>query len=111
MCDPRIAPTKHLVVIDARFPEGQGHAFHYHPGQEEVIYVVAGEIEQWVGEEKHRLGPGDTAFIPADKVHATYTVGKAEARIIAVLSPAIGETGFSAVDVSGDAPWREMRKA
>lgn len=29
------------------FP-GKGHNFHQHPGQEEVIHIIDGSLEQWL---------------------------------------------------------------
>ena len=37
-----------IVAIEATFLPGKCHDFHRHPGQEEVIYVIEGTIEQWV---------------------------------------------------------------
>lgn len=45
----RPAPStgaKDLVVIEVTLEPGCGHNFHKHPGQEEVIYVVAGAVEE-----------------------------------------------------------------
>lgn len=109
MCDPALG-AKELVVVDARFPVGQGHAFHKHPGQEEVIYVISGRIEQWVGEDCHELEPGDTAFILPGQVHASFNIGNEEARIVAILGPAVGESGTTTVDVYDELPWREIRR-
>jgi quercetin dioxygenase-like cupin family protein len=110
MCDPANMGAKHLVIIDARFPENQGHSFHRHPEQEEVIYVIEGRIEQWVGSEKCILGPGDVAFIKPDQVHASFNVGTGEARIVAIFGPSVGESGATTVDVYDQAPWKDMRK-
>ena len=56
-----------------------------------------------------RLGPGDVAVIPADVVHGTYNTGEVDARILAILSPPVGETGYSAVDHSSEEPWSTLR--
>jgi len=37
-----------------------------------MIYVIEGEIEQWVDGEKRILRLGDSAFIAADVVHASF---------------------------------------
>ncbi len=55
---PDSTGTKNLVVVEVRFDPDRGHNFHKHPNQEEVIYVLEGEIEQWVGTEKRRLRAG-----------------------------------------------------
>lgn len=109
MSNPPTTGAKDLTVIDVSLAPGKGHDFHKHPDQEEVIYVVAGKVEQWVDREKRILGPGDSAFIPADMVHASFNVGDADVRIVAILGPCVGDLGYELVDVSGEAPWKDLR--
>ncbi len=98
-----------IVTIEATFLPGKCHDFHRHPGQEEVIYVVEGTIEQWVEQARSVLSAGDSVLIPASAVHATFNDGDAPARILAILSPAVGEDGYGVEDVSGDEPWTSLR--
>ena len=98
-----------IVTIEATFLPGKCHAFHYHPGQEEVIYVLEGMVEQWVEGEKAMLRPGDAVVIGADVVHATFNDTAEPARILAVLSPAVEGDGYAAVDVSTEEPWASLR--
>jgi quercetin dioxygenase-like cupin family protein len=97
-------------VIDVTLRPGKGHDFHRHPDQEEVIYVAGGQIEQWVDRERRILGPGDSAFIPADMVHASFNVSDKDAKIVAILGPCVGPVGYEVVDVSGEAPWKTLRR-
>ena len=70
---------------------------------------VAGTVEQWVDRERRILGPGDSAHIPADVVHASFNVGDSEAKIAAILGPCVGEIGYELVDVAGEEPWKSLR--
>ena len=88
---------------------GKGHDFHKHPDQEEVIYVVAGRVEQWVDQEKRILGPGDAAFIPPTWCMPRSMSGASDARIVAILGPCIGAIGYELVEVAGEAPWNGLR--
>lgn len=110
LSDPRNTGAKQLTVIEVNFHPGKGHNFHKHPDQEEVILVIAGKVEQWVDREKRVLGPGDSAFIPADVVHASFNVADQPAKIVAILGPCVGPTGYEVVDVANDAPWKTLRK-
>jgi quercetin dioxygenase-like cupin family protein len=92
-------------------PPGNGHNFHKHPQQEEVIYVVEGTIEQWLERESKRLGPGEAVSIPADVVHASFSVGNAPAKLLVTLGPCVGESGYDVVDVADQAPWNGLRGA
>jgi quercetin dioxygenase-like cupin family protein len=109
MSNPPNTGAKQLTVIDVTLTPGKGHDFHKHPDQEEVLYVVAGEVEQLVDREKRTLGPGDSAFVPADMVHASFNVGDSDAKIVAILGPCVGDGGYELVDVSGEAPWNTLR--
>ncbi|MHA1158615.1 MAG: cupin domain-containing protein [Alphaproteobacteria bacterium] len=109
MSHPPSTGARQLTVIDVSLAPGKGHDFHKHPDQEEVLYIVAGSVEQWVDQEKRILGPGDSAFVPADMVHASFNAGDSDARIIAILGPCVGENGYELVDVASEAPWRDLR--
>ncbi|MFK7981825.1 MAG: cupin domain-containing protein [Saprospiraceae bacterium] len=106
---PKKTNAKDLVVIEVNIAPGQGHDFHKHPKQEEVIYVVNGTVEQWVGQEKQILTAGESVFIPADMVHASFNVGDSDARLIAILGPSVGEDGYELVEVYEQAPWNALR--
>ncbi|MBI5388189.1 MAG: cupin domain-containing protein [Verrucomicrobia bacterium] len=107
---PADTQARSICEIAVTLEPGFGHNFHKHPRQEEVIYVLAGEIEQWLETEKRTLKPGDAVFIPPDVVHASFNVGTQTARLLVVLSPCVGEAGYELVDVSGEAPWNSLRK-
>src|SRR5438128_4921208 len=64
--------SKHLVIMDVTLEPGEGHAFHKHPGQEEMIIVKQGEIMQFIEQDSTTLKPGDSVFLDADVVHASY---------------------------------------
>lgn len=109
MSSPPATGAKDLTVIEVNITPGNGHDFHKHPDQEEVIYVISGEVEQWLEQEKQILGPGDSVFIQADVVHASFNVGDSDARLIAILGPCVGDAGYELVDVAGDSPWKDLR--
>lgn len=89
-------------------PRGR-HDFHKHPHQEEVIYVLEGEIEQWLDREKRILRPGDSVFIGPGVVHASFNAGERTAKMLAVLGPCVGSEGYELVDVADQEPWASLR--
>lgn len=107
---PPSTGASQLTVIDVTLAPGKGHDFHKHPDQEEVLYVIAGTVEQWVDQEKRMLGPGDSAFLPAAMVHASFNAGDTDAQIVAILGPCVGDGGYELVDVAGEAPWNALRQ-
>ena len=106
---PTASNAKDLVVLEVTLsPEG-GHNFHKHPQQEELIYVIEGEIEQWIDRDKRMLQPGDSAFIGSGVVHASFNVSGQNAKLLAILGPCIGSEGYELVDVAAQEPWVSLR--
>ena len=107
--NPATTGAEQLTTLDVSIKPGNGHNFHKHPDQEEIITVVAGEIEQWLETERQTLRAGDTVFIPADVVHASFCTGDQPARLLVVLGPCRGESGYEVVEVGDQAPWSSLR--
>jgi quercetin dioxygenase-like cupin family protein len=106
---PPSTGARQLTVIDVTLAPAKGHDFHRHPDQEEVLLILAGDVEQWVDRDSRVLHAGDSAFVPAGTVHASFNVGEGDARIVAILGPCAGPGGYELVDVAGEAPWKELR--
>ena len=107
---PAATGSKSVMMALVELQPGKGHAFHYHPGQEEIIHVLQGSVEQWLAQEKRVLEVGDSIYIAADVVHASFNVAAhGIAKLLVVVGPCVGEAGYNAVDVSGDAPWNALR--
>ena len=98
-----------FVVMDVILGPGKMHDFHKHPDQEEVLLIIAGEVEQWVDREKRILYAGDSAFVPKGVVHASFNAGEGEARIAAILGPCVGDVGYVSVEMGAEAPWNTLR--
>ncbi len=102
--------AKQIIAIEVTLAPGGGHAFHKHPNQEEVIYVVDGEVEQWLEQERRVMKTGDSVFIPPDTVHASFNTSRRHARLLAILGPSMGgETGYQLQEVADQAPWNTLR--
>lgn len=106
---PAVTGAKQLVTIEVTMRQGGGHSFHKHPNQEELIYVISGRIEQWLDKDKKILGAGDSVFIPAGVVHASFNDFRDDAKVLAILGPCVGEAGYECVDVFTQAPWNTLR--
>ncbi len=107
-CRPANTAGRHVIVMDVSLAPGQGHDFHRHPGQEEVIIVKQGSIVQFLEQESRTLEAGDSVFIDADCVHASFNRGDEVAHLQVVIGPSIGEAGYELVDVSGEEPWASL---
>jgi len=108
-CRPVNTGAKSLVVMDVTLEPGEGHAFHRHDGQEEMIIVTQGSVTQFIEEQSTTLEVGDSVYLDAGVVHASYNDGDATAYLQVVIGPSLGEEGYGLVDVSGDEPWASLR--
>ncbi|HEY0456581.1 MAG TPA: cupin domain-containing protein [Verrucomicrobiae bacterium] len=108
LCNPETVGADKLLLVRAIMPAGEAHNFHRHPAREEIIYVLEGEAEQWVGEEKRILKPGEMAHIPINLPHATFNPGGLTLKFLAILTPVEAEGEFT-IDVFNEEPWRNLR--
>ena len=52
------------------YKTGEGPPAHYHPNDEQFVYVLEGNVEMQVaGGELQRLGPGGTFYENPDDIH------------------------------------------
>ena len=109
LCRSDIVSNQQLLLVRANMDPRRCHPFHTHPTREELIYIVSGKAEQWVGKEHKILGPGEMAFVPTGEVHGTYNPFDEKLVFLAILSPSNApEPGI--VDVSAEEPWRSIRE-
>jgi len=107
-CKPGMVRDTNLMFVRAHLLPGEAHSFHYHPQMEEFLYVLSGTAEQWVEREKRPLRPGDSVYLPAGIVHATYNIGADVLEFLAILAPA-KSAGPVTVEVSHEEPWKSLR--
>jgi quercetin dioxygenase-like cupin family protein len=103
-----LTDSKLMQLVRVTMPAGKAHAFHRHPHMEELLYVIAGRVEQWVGRQSRILGPGELAHVPMNEVHGSYNVFSEPVTFLAVLGPALID-GPALVDVQHDEPWRDLK--
>jgi len=107
---PSLTGAESLVALRIEMPPGGGHTFHRHPEQEEFLYLIEGSLEQWVGHERRTLDAGDACFIPRDTVHASFNASQDhKAVLLAVLGPAVGDSGATMIEVGDQEPWASLR--
>lgn len=107
-CRSDIVPNQDLLMVRANMDAGRSHPFHTHPTREEIIYILSGRAEQWIGKEYRILGPGEMVLVPKGEVHGTYNPFRERLVFLAILAPAkAAEPGL--VDVSTEEPWASLR--
>ena len=60
---------------------------HVHSREDELFYIVEGEHVITLGDEEHRLGPGDALFAPRGIPHAQQRVEPGVGRELIVVTP------------------------
>lgn len=109
LCRSDVVPNKELLMVRANMEAGRCHPFHTHPTREEIIYILSGRAEQWIGREHRILAPGEMVLIPKGEPHGTYNPFHERLVFLAILSPANApEPGI--VDVSIEEPWASLRR-
>ena len=71
---------------------GQSNPRHSHSTCEEVLYLLAGKLEHWIGDESVILEAGDTLSVPANVAHYAVNLGDENADMIVAYSS--GERDF-----------------
>ena len=114
LCRPDVVAAEKLLLVRANMAPGWCHPFHFHPHREEIIHVVYGRAEQWVGEEYRILGPGEIAHIPPGVIHGTFNPHAEPLVFLAILSPAVLPDQLAQApdphDVGTEAPWVSLRQ-
>lgn len=115
LCRPDLVQAEKLLLVRANMAPGHCHPFHYHPHREEIIYVIYGRAEQWVGDDFRILGPGEMAHIAPGTIHGTFNPYREPLVFLAILSPAKLPDELAAAadptDVGTQEPWASLRKS
>jgi quercetin dioxygenase-like cupin family protein len=62
-----------MEVVKIRFGKGERADPHRHP-QEQVMYVIEGELEITLEGEKYVVKPGEATFNPSNALHEAYAL-------------------------------------
>ncbi len=72
------------AIYDTSLEPGQGIQPHYHPGFEEIYYVISGYGNMTIGEEQREISRGDVVYIPYLAPHTLLNTGSVPLRFITV---------------------------
>lgn len=91
--DSRITPAwaSRLVVVESVIQAGQasGAESHTHPGDEECVLVLEGQLMVWLDGREHLLGPGDSATYLCRLPHRWKNPDRRSSRVLWIITPAI----------------------
>ena len=75
-------------------PKALAAPLHTHADEDEISYVLEGEVGMQIGDRELRAGPGTLVFKPRGVPHAFWNPGEAPARMLELISPAGFERYF-----------------
>lgn len=79
------AGASQLCIFEQWVVTGAGAPLHHHP-VEEVLTVMAGDVEFWPDGTSLRMAAGQSLIVPALKKHGFTNVGATELHMHAVLA-------------------------
>src|SRR3984893_5341941 len=98
--------TKHTSMFEWTLPAHFSTGLHIHRVQEETFYVLEGECDWQIGDQRVGATPGTYVFIPPGVAHNIGNGSDTPARVIMTVSPPGFEKYFEelASVVSSDSP-------
>ena len=87
--------SRQICIFEQWCAPHTGAPGHYHP-VEEVLTVLSGTLEVWLGDQRARLVTGEAIVIPAGVDHGFHNPGPEDLHLQAVLAAA----HFTAVSVA-----------
>jgi len=84
--------------------QGKTTPLHRHPGADETIYVLEGELIVSVDGQENRVGPGGMSFVPRGVPHALLVVSE-RAQLLTLQTPGTGQAFYRGASepTTGDA--------
>ncbi len=79
--------TEHSASLHATMPPGTFVPMHGHRGQDEMLFLVEGELEFHLDGEVFTVGAGNQVTLPRDVPHAFYNKGDKDAVVLVTVSP------------------------
>jgi quercetin dioxygenase-like cupin family protein len=93
-----------VTMFETQVPPGAGPPLHLHEGQDECMYVLAGDVRVRIGDDVALTPAGSFAFFCRGVAHCWQNVGPEPARILVMTTPAGLEQLFERFTALGDRP-------
>jgi quercetin dioxygenase-like cupin family protein len=82
-----------LIALEDSLEQGKVTPLHQHPEQDELVYVLEGELRVSIAGQEYLVGSGGTLFSPRGVPHA-FEVVSPSARLLMVQTPGSGEAFY-----------------
>ena len=77
-----------LAVMESTYPAGLSVQEHVHAGEDEMFYLLAGELSVFCEQRRWTVTAGGFVFVPRDSPHGFTVTGSEPARALVVTGPA-----------------------
>lgn len=94
---------RNLTALEFVAPPGFGPPLHRHDIEDELFYVVEGQLTFWCGGQQATYGPGGVAWLPKGLPHRFEVSQDGPARVFQVTTPAQFDDFVRAVGEPTDA--------
>ena len=74
-------------VVEIVTPRGKGVDLHVHEREDELVYLLVGEIEVTLGNQKMKAVPGVMALLPRGIPHGFTNIGNKPSRLLDSILP------------------------
>ena len=76
-----------LGVMEAVYPSGLAVHEHVHADEDEMFYVLDGEMAVFCGEDRWTVSAGGFVFVPRDRPHGFTVTSAGPARALVITGP------------------------
>jgi len=83
-----------LGLVEASVPPGGGPVAHTHAHEDEIFYLLSGELEFLNGEQRYTARAGDVVFVPRTAHHGFRNTGIRPATMLFMYTPGGAENIF-----------------
>jgi len=93
------------TLVEYTADAGYETPYHVHHAEDELFYVLEGEIECYYGDDGEdviRVGPDDTVFLPRDVPHGFRVISEQDCRMLVIVTPAGLEAFFREVGIPAE---------
>lgn len=77
-----------LSVMESTYPPGLAVPAHVHDGEDEMFYLLAGEMQGFCDDDQWTATPGSFVFVPRNSPHGFTVTSDESARALVIVGPA-----------------------
>jgi quercetin dioxygenase-like cupin family protein len=76
-----------LGVMESTYPPGLSVPAHTHTGEDEMFYLLDGELRGFCDDDRWTATPGSFVFVPRDRPHGFVVTSDGPARALVIVGP------------------------